>query len=110
MIASLEKGARKDRALRIAGHVTMAFGLVLWFGNRSKFFPTFPFAGIGKKVENEIVTRVGPGTPMGNTLRRYWVPALLSSEIPGPDCAPARVRLLGEDLVAFRDTDVRDAQ
>ena len=59
------------------------------------------------KEENEIVTRVGPGTPMGNTLRRYWVPALLSSEIPGPDCAPARVRLLGEDLVAFRDSEGR---
>src|SRR5471030_1086645 len=53
------------------------------------------------KEENEIITRVGPGTPMGNTIRRYWVPALLASEIPGPDCAPTRVRLLGEDLVAF---------
>ena len=40
------------------------------------------------KEENQIVTRVGPGTPMGNTLRRYWLPALLASEIPGPDCAP----------------------
>jgi phthalate 4,5-dioxygenase len=59
------------------------------------------------KEENEIVTRVGPGTPMGNTLRRYWLPALLASEIPGPDCAPARVRLLGEDLVAFRDSEGR---
>ncbi len=59
------------------------------------------------KEENEIVTRVGPGTPMGNTLRRYWVPALLASEIPGPDCAPVRVRLLGEDLVAFRDSEGR---
>ncbi|HEX3992841.1 MAG TPA: Rieske 2Fe-2S domain-containing protein, partial [Acetobacteraceae bacterium] len=59
------------------------------------------------KEENEIVTRVGPGTPMGNTLRRYWMPALLASEIPGPDCAPARVRLLGEDLVAFRDSEGR---
>ena len=59
------------------------------------------------KEENQIVTRVGPGTPMGNTLRRYWVPALLASEIPEPDCAPVRVRLLGEDLVAFRDSDGR---
>jgi phthalate 4,5-dioxygenase oxygenase subunit len=57
------------------------------------------------KEENEIVTRVGPGTPMGNTMRRYWVPALLSSEIPEPDSAPVRVRLMGEDLVAFRDTE-----
>ena len=59
------------------------------------------------KEENEIVTRVGPGTPMGNTLRRYWVPALLASEIPGRDCAPVRVRMLGEDLVAFRDSEGR---
>src|SRR5215472_508567 len=54
--------------------------------------------------DNEILTRVGPGTPMGNVLRRYWIPACLSSEIAEPDGAPARVRLLCEDLVAFRDT------
>jgi hypothetical protein len=54
--------------------------------------------------DNEILTRVGPGTPMGNLLRRYWIPACLSSEIGTPDGPPARVRLLGEDLVAFRDT------
>ena len=57
--------------------------------------------------ENQIVTRVGPGTPMGDTLRRYWMPALLASEIPGPDSPPARVRLLGESLVAFRDSQGR---
>jgi phthalate 4,5-dioxygenase len=56
------------------------------------------------REENELVTRVGPGTPMGNTLRRYWIPAILSSEVSEPDCDPVRVRLLGEDLVAFRDT------
>jgi phenylpropionate dioxygenase-like ring-hydroxylating dioxygenase large terminal subunit len=54
--------------------------------------------------ENEILTRVGPGTLMGNLLRRYWTPACLSAEIPEPGGAPARVRLLGENLVAFRDT------
>ena len=54
--------------------------------------------------DNEILTRVGPGTPMGNLLRRYWIPACLSSEIGEPDGAPVRVRLLCEDLVAFRDT------
>ncbi len=59
------------------------------------------------REENELITRVGPGTPMGNTMRRYWMPALLSSEIPEPDCAPVRVRLLGEDLVAFRDSEGR---
>jgi phthalate 4,5-dioxygenase oxygenase subunit len=55
--------------------------------------------------DNEILTRVGPGTPMGEVLRRYWTPALLCSELPKPDCDPVRVRLLGENLVAFRDTE-----
>ena len=56
------------------------------------------------REENEIVTRVGPGTQMGHTLRRYWIPALLAHEIAEPDGPPVRVRLLGEDLVAFRDS------
>lgn len=55
--------------------------------------------------ENEVLTRVGAGTPIGELFRRYWIPALLSEELPEPDCAPVRVRLLGEDLVAFRDTN-----
>ena len=55
-------------------------------------------------AENERVTRVGPGTPMGNVMRRYWQPAALSSELPENDGAPLRVRLLGEDLIAFRDS------
>jgi phthalate 4,5-dioxygenase len=59
------------------------------------------------KEENEIVTRVGPDTPMGRTLRRYWMPALMASELAERDGAPVRVKLLGEDLVAFRDTDGR---
>ena len=54
--------------------------------------------------DNERLTRVGPGTPMGDALRRYWLPAALSSELPEADGAPVRVRLLGEDLIAFRDT------
>jgi phthalate 4,5-dioxygenase len=57
--------------------------------------------------DNEVLTRVGPGTLMGNLLRRYWQPALLSSEVPAPDSPPLRVRLLGEDLVAFRDSNGR---
>src|SRR4249920_2554848 len=57
--------------------------------------------------QNELLTRVGPGTAMGNLMRRYWIPALLSEEIPLPDCPPVRVRLLGEDLVAFRDSNGR---
>ena len=56
---------------------------------------------------NELLTRVGPGTPMGETIRRYWMPALLSFELPEPDCAPVRLKLLGESLVAFRDTSGR---
>ena len=54
--------------------------------------------------DNEQITRVGPGTPMGETLRRYWMPILLDWELPGPDCDPVRVRILGENLVAFKDT------
>lgn len=59
------------------------------------------------KEDNERLTRVGPGTPMGRYLRRFWLPILLPEELPAPDCPPVRVRLLGEDLVAFRDTNDR---
>ena len=59
------------------------------------------------KQENELLTRVGRGTPMGDLLRRYWVPAAFSAQIPEPDCPPVRVCLMHEDLVAFRDTDGR---
>ncbi len=57
-----------------------------------------------KPADNERITRVGPGTPMGNLQRRYWLPCALSEELPENDGAPVRVRLLGEDLVAFRDS------
>jgi hypothetical protein len=57
--------------------------------------------------ENDLLTRIGPGTPMGEVLRRYWLPALLSWEIPEPDSAPVRVKLLGESLVMFRDSEGR---
>jgi phenylpropionate dioxygenase-like ring-hydroxylating dioxygenase large terminal subunit len=56
------------------------------------------------REDNARLTRVERGTPMGTALRRYWIPALLARELPEPDGAPVRVRLLGEDLVAFRDT------
>src|SRR5690348_16824094 len=59
--------------------------------------------------DNAYITRVGPGTPMGNLFRRYWLPALLAEELPEPDCAPIRLRLLGEDLVAFRTTSGKPA-
>ncbi|MFL9984851.1 Rieske 2Fe-2S domain-containing protein [Paraburkholderia sediminicola] len=55
--------------------------------------------------DNEILCRVGPGTPGGTLMRRYWHPVCASAQLPEPDCAPLRVRLLGEDYVAFRDTE-----
>ena len=59
------------------------------------------------KKRLEILTRTGPATPMGKMIRRYWLPALLSEEIPEPDCPPVQVRILGEELVAFRDSKGR---
>jgi nitrite reductase/ring-hydroxylating ferredoxin subunit len=58
-----------------------------------------------KPEENERLTRIGPGTPMGALFRRYWIPAALSEELPERDGPPVRVPLLGEKLVAFRDTN-----
>jgi phthalate 4,5-dioxygenase len=57
-----------------------------------------------KQEDNELITRVGPGTPMGNLMREYWVPAMLSSELPASDSDPVRVLLLGEQLIGFRDS------
>src|SRR5258705_1694457 len=57
------------------------------------------------KEDNERLTRVGAGTPMGNVFRRYWLPALLSSELAEPDGPPVKRKLLGEELVAFRDSN-----
>ena len=59
------------------------------------------------QAENELLTRTGPGTPMGNLFREYWIPAMLSERLPAPDCAPIAIMLLGERLVAFRDTQGR---
>ena len=59
------------------------------------------------REDNERITRVGRGTPMGSTLRRYWIPALLARELAEADGAPVRVRLLGEGLIAFRGTQGR---
>src|ERR1700677_3380111 len=55
------------------------------------------------REENELLCRVEPETPMGKLLRRYWMPMLMSSELPAGG-TPKRVRLLGENLVAFRDS------
>jgi phthalate 4,5-dioxygenase len=59
------------------------------------------------REENERLVRVGRGTPAGELFRRYWQPACLTAELPERDGAPVRVRLLGEDLIAFRDTTGR---
>lgn len=55
--------------------------------------------------DNELLTRVGPAEPMGQVMRQFWIPFLLVEELAERDGAPLRVRLLGEDLIAFRDSD-----
>ena len=57
--------------------------------------------------QNDALTQTGAGTLMGDLLRRYWIPALHAFELPEPDCPPVRVKLLGEPLLAFRDTQGR---
>jgi phthalate 4,5-dioxygenase len=57
--------------------------------------------------DNALLTRVGPGTPMGELMRRYWIPVAFSHQIAAPDSPPLRVKLMGEKLVTFRDTNGR---
>jgi phthalate 4,5-dioxygenase oxygenase subunit len=57
--------------------------------------------------ENALLTQTDPGTATGNYFRRFWLPTLLASELPSADCPPVRVRLLGESLIAFRDSNGR---
>ncbi len=57
------------------------------------------------REENDLLCEVGPGTLMGELFRRFWLPATLPWELPEPDCAPVRLRLLSEDLVLWRNTD-----
>ncbi len=59
------------------------------------------------KEENELLCRTGPGTPMGDLFRSFWLPVMLSRELPEPDCPPVRLRILSEELIAFRDTSGR---
>ena len=56
--------------------------------------------------ENELLTRTGPGTGMGDVFRRYWQPVLMSRELVA-DGSPAMIRVLGETFVAFRDSEGR---
>src|SRR6201996_3958183 len=58
-----------------------------------------------RKEQNDLVTQTGPGTPMGQLFRSYWIPALLAEELPENECPPVRVKILSERLLAFRDTD-----
>jgi phenylpropionate dioxygenase-like ring-hydroxylating dioxygenase large terminal subunit len=60
-----------------------------------------------RKEQNDLITRTGPGTQMGQLFRSYWIPALLASELPENECPPVRVKLLSERLLAFRDTQGR---
>src|SRR5258706_7595982 len=57
------------------------------------------------QADNELICRVGPGTPMGTMMRRYWHPVCTSKQLPTADTPPLRVRLLGEHFVAFRDSE-----
>jgi phthalate 4,5-dioxygenase len=58
-----------------------------------------------KQEDNQRLCLTGHGTPMGKVFRRYWIPALLTEELPEANCPPVKVKLLGEDLVAFRDSE-----
>ena len=60
-----------------------------------------------KQEQNELLTQTGAGTAMGELFRRYWLPALLATELPEADCAPVRVTLLSERLIGFRDSEGR---
>ncbi len=55
--------------------------------------------------DNHFLTSTNPNTGMGEYFRRFWQPVLISSELPEADCPPKKVRILGEDLLAFRDTE-----
>jgi phenylpropionate dioxygenase-like ring-hydroxylating dioxygenase large terminal subunit len=74
-------------------------------GNKSGFSGKLEKDKGVTESDNQFLTRVGPATPMGKLLRQYWIPVLQSTDLPEPDGAPLRVRLLCENLVAFRNSD-----
>jgi phthalate 4,5-dioxygenase oxygenase subunit len=57
--------------------------------------------------ENDLLCRVEGDAPMGQLMRRHWVPVCMAEEVAEPGGAPLRARLLGEDLVVFRDSEGR---
>src|SRR3989449_2166510 len=81
-------------------------------GNASRLVLSAEYPGLTEEAhmlpqtENDLLTQTGPGTPCGELLRRYWQPAALSEELPQGG-APVPIRLLGEDLVMFRDDQGR---
>lgn len=60
-----------------------------------------------RNEDNQLLTQIGPATPMGEMFRHYWLPALLADELPEDDCPPVRVKILAERLIAFRDSNGR---
>ncbi len=60
-----------------------------------------------RREQNEIVTRTGPGTQMGELFRCYWLPIMLSEELPYDGCPPVRIKVLSERLLAVRDSEGR---
>ena len=60
-----------------------------------------------RKEVNDLLTQTDQGTPMGELFRHYWIPAMLASELPEMDCPPVRIKLLGEPMIAFLDSDGR---
>lgn len=59
------------------------------------------------REENDLLTRVEGDAPMGQLMRRHWIPVCLTEEVDEPDGTPAKARILGEDLVIFRDSEGR---
>lgn len=81
------------------------WGLALSLGAPALDYDRFVLS----KEDNELLVHVGPGTPMGDLFRRFWTPFALASEIGEPDAPPVRVRVLGQNFVAFRDSDGKPA-
>jgi phenylpropionate dioxygenase-like ring-hydroxylating dioxygenase large terminal subunit len=54
--------------------------------------------------DNKFLTENGARTPISKLVRRFWLPVLLSEELPEPDCPPKKIVVMGEELLAFRDT------
>ena len=57
------------------------------------------------KEENDLLCRVENKAPMGELMKRHWIPVCMSEEVAEPDGAPVRLRILGEELVAFRNSE-----